>query len=79
MREDKAEILQALVSTLNLTRMGSTDNAEEQITMSYHTDEVLYSEAVKIFVGDTLVGVANVSCDSGVAMMRDILKANYFN
>lgn len=63
--EDKQAICDALCKTLNLTRAGSDikaiwhDNEKEEAT-------VVYQNGYEICI--------NVAADSGIAMMRDILK-----
>jgi hypothetical protein len=88
MKEDKAFITKKLEETINETRMG-------QIRLEYFrgykvlepfTLEVVgyYDEAVEIravgFDGEEyLAGVVNVSCDSGIALIRDVLRHEFFN
>lgn len=76
MREDKAAIVKKLEETLNLTRIG-------QVQLEYVSPGKVYDEEVQIraFSGETIIyhGVANVSCDSGVALIRDVMKHDFFN
>lgn len=77
MKEDKAAITKKLEELLNMTRMG-------KVELEYKEHGKVYSEEVIIrgFDGDDkviYVGAANVSCDSGVALIRDIMKQDCFN
>ena len=87
MREDKVAIVKKLEELLNLTREGEV---RLEYTKDYRVENCegmivgIYDEAVVISRaypdGETdVVGVANVSCDSGIALIRDVLKNNYFN
>ena len=77
MRENKAEIVKKLEELLNLTRMG-------KVELDYVMPGKVYGEEVHIramYEDGTIYyhGVANVSMDSGVALIRDVLKDSYFN
>jgi hypothetical protein len=77
MREDKAQITKKLEELLNLTRMG-------KVELEYVSPGKVYSEEVQIRGIDeegTIYyhGAANVSMDSGVALIRDVMKHPYFN
>ena len=87
MREDKAAITKKLEELINMTREGQV---QLEYTKDYRVENCegmivgIYDEAVVISRaypdGETdVVGVANVSCDSGIALIRDVLKNNYFN
>ena len=87
MREDKAAITKKLEELINMTREGQV---RLEYTKDYRVENCegmivgIYDEAVVISRaypdGETdVVGVANVSCDSGIALIRDVLKNNYFN
>lgn len=76
MKEDKAAITKKLEELLNMTRMG-------KVELEYKEHGKVYSEEVIIRGLDAddkviYVGAANVSCDSGVALIRDVLKHAYF-
>ena len=70
--EDKVKIVAKLQELINLTRMG-------EVELEYKTDYQHYTEAVLIYHNGRLEGVANVACDSGVALIRDVLRNDYFN
>lgn len=83
MFEDKVEIVQKLEDLINATRMG-------EVKLNYIKDYSkvdpisnmvvgFYDEAVEIRADGVTVGVANVSMDSGIALIRDVLKHPYFN
>lgn len=76
MREDKAAITKKLEELINLTRMG-------KVELEYVKPGKVYEEEVQIrgFSGETIIyhGVANVSCDSGCALIRDVMRHEYFN
>jgi hypothetical protein len=88
MREDKAQITKKLEELINLTREG-------EVVLEYKKDYEIhdpltfdvvgyYDEVVEIRTVDRdgnqyLVGAANVSCDSGIALIRDVLKHPQFN
>lgn len=76
MKEDKVAIVKKLEELINLTRMGN-------VQLEYVSPGKVYDEEVQIraFSGETICyhSVANVSCDSGVALIRDVLKHSYFN
>lgn len=87
MREDKAAITKKLEELINMTREGEV---RLEYTKDYRVENCegmivgIYDEAVVISRaypdGETdVVGVANVSCDSGIALIRDVLKNNYFH
>lgn len=77
MREDKALITKKLEETINLTRMG-------KVELTYIKPGVIYEEAVQIRAmreDGTIYyqGEINVSWDSGVALIRDVMKDAFFN
>ena len=72
MREDKVAITKKLEELINMTREG-------QIELEYVRDYEYYDEAVLIKRDGILVGKSNVSCDSGIALIRDVLRNGYFN
>ena len=76
MKEDKVAIVKKLEELINLTRMG-------RVELEYVSPGKVYDEEVQIraFLGETIYyhSVANVSCDSGVALIRDVMKHEYFN
>lgn len=76
MREDKAAITKKLEELINMTREG-------QVKLDYVSPGKVYEEEVQIRVlsGETIIyhGVANVSYDSGIALIRDVLRQEYFN
>ena len=86
MKEDKAAITKKLEELINLTR-------EAKVELQYEKDYVLrtsagetvriFSEAVVIRHVDNsdsyIIGVANVAADSGVALIRDVMKQKCFN
>lgn len=77
MKEDKATITKKLEELINLTRMG-------YVELEYVSPGKVYEEEVQIRAkrdGGTIYyhGVANVSCDSGVALIRDVMKHDFFN
>ena len=83
--ENKVEVVKKLEELLNVTRMGG------ELSLSYETKyefqvwkngellDLVYEEAVVIYDGDNRVATVNVSCDSGVSIIRDVLRADYFN
>lgn len=87
--ENKVEVVKKLEELLNVTRMGA--KAGDELSLSYETKyefqvwkngellDLVYEEAVVIYKGDNRVATVNVSCDSGVAIIRDVLRADYFN
>lgn len=76
MREDKAAITKKLEELINMTREG-------EVQLDYVRPGKVYEEEVQIrgLSGETIIyhGVANVSCDSGIALIRDVLRHEYFN
>ena len=76
MKEDKVAIVKKLEELINLTRLG-------KVQLEYVSPGKVYDEEVQIraFSGETIYyhGAANVSCDSGVALIRDVMKHEYFN
>lgn len=86
MKENKAEIVKKLEELINLTR-------EAKVELQYEKDYILKNyagEAIGIFSeavvirrvdnsGSYIIGVANVSCDSGIALIRDVMKQECFN
>lgn len=86
MREDKAAIVKKLEETINLTREATVElQYEEDYVLKNYAGETVgsYSEAVVIRrvdnSGSYIIGVANVAADSGVALIRDVLRHPYFN
>lgn len=67
MKENKKAILAELEKTINLTR-------ERKIYLVLSSDE----DKVYVIRGDNRERI-NVACDSGVAMIRDVMRANMFN
>lgn len=70
--ENKALIVKKLEETINQTRMG-------EVELEYARNYEYYDEAVIIRQDGCIVGVANVSCDSGIALIRDVLRNDFFN
>lgn len=86
MREDKAAIVKKLEETINLTREAKVEleYEEDYVLKNYAGETVgIYSEAVVIRrvdnSGSYIIGVANVAADSGVALIRDVMKQECFN
>lgn len=86
MREDKAAIVKKLEETINLTREAKVElqYEEDYVLRNYAGETVgIYSEAVVIRrvdnSGSYIIGVANVAADSGVALIRDVMKQECFN
>lgn len=86
MRENKAEIVKKLEETINLTREAKVElqYEEDYVLKNYAGETVgIYSEAVVIRrvdnSGSYIIGVANVAADSGVALIRDVMKQECFN
>lgn len=67
MDEDKQLIVDALRETLKLTRGGGDIEKMTYVSNSY-------SEVVLIRFKNGFSKAVNVACDSGIAMIRDILK-----
>lgn len=65
MGEDKQKILDKLVETLKLTRAGIDID-----TMEYYAPK----QYVLIKFKSGFSRAVNVACDSGIAMIRDVLK-----
>lgn len=81
MRENKAEITKKLEELINLTREAKVElEYEEDYVLKNYAGEIvaIYSEAVVIRrvdnSGSYIIGVANVAADSGVALIRDVMK-----
>lgn len=76
MREDKAAITKKLEELINMTREG-------QVKLDYVRPGKVYEEEVQIrgLSEETIIyhGVANVSYDSGIALIRDVLRNKCFN
>lgn len=70
--ENKIKIVTLLEATLKLTR-----DIPEDFTLNYRK-ELDGREVVYIMEGVNEVDAANVTMDSGTAMIRDIMKAEYF-
>lgn len=86
MRENKAEITKKLEELINLTREAKVElEYEEDYVLKNYAGETIgiYSEAVVIRrvdnSGSYIIGVANVAADSGVALIRDVMKQECFN
>lgn len=77
MREDKQEICNALCETLRLTVCAGTSNALKELRYMPEGNGI-YSEAVRpIFEdgnGENGYYDVNVSCDSGIAVIKDIMR-----
>lgn len=65
-KENKIKICEALLETLKLTRIG-----EDLIDLDYIEEKEL---VVAHFEGDGKKEI-NVACDSGIAMIKDIIRA----
>lgn len=67
--EDKEEIIKWLLTTLKLTVAGLdiSDIKYEQLASGDEIAVIIYDNGYRQSV--------NISCDSGVALMRDILRA----
>lgn len=77
MRENKAEITKKLEELINLTRMG-------KVELEYVKEGDVYYEEVhiKAIKDDGTIyyqGIANVTADSGVALIRDVMRHEFFN
>lgn len=70
--ENKIKIVTLLEATLKLTR-----DIPEDFTLNYRK-EPNGREVVYIMEGVNEVDAANVTMDSGTAMIKDIMKAKYF-
>ena len=70
--ENKIKIVTLLEATLKLTR-----DIPEDFTLNYR-EEPDGREVVYIMEGTNEVDAANVTMDSGTAMIRDIMNAEYF-
>lgn len=86
MRENKVEIVKKLEELINLTREGEVElKYEEDYVLKNYAGEVvgMFDEAVVIRrvdnSGSYIIGVANVAADSGVALIRDVMKQECFN
>lgn len=86
MKEDKVAIVKKLEELINLTREAKVElEYEEDYIMKNYAGETIgmYSEAVVIRKvdnsGSYIIGVANVAADSGVALIRDVMKQECFN
>ena len=86
MREDKAAIVKKLEETINLTREATVEleYKRDYLVKNYAGTIIgMYSEAVEIRQvddsGSYIIGIANVAADSGVALIRDIMKQECFN
>ena len=65
MKENKQEICNALLKTLQLTR-----NLYDLVNLQYDPEK----EVVIATFDNGYSKIANVACDSGTAMIRDIIK-----
>lgn len=86
MREDKEAIVKKLEETINLTREATVqlEYEEDYLVRNYAGNIIgMYSEAVVIRrvdnSGSYIIGIANVAADSGVALIRDVMKQECFN
>lgn len=75
--ENKALIVKKLEETINETRVG-------KVELEYACPGKVYSEEVQIRAmrDDGTIyyhGATNVSCDSGIALIRDVLRHEFFN
>lgn len=86
--ENKVEIVKKLEEAINLTRLGEVrlEYFRNYEVRDPFTFEVVgfFDEAIEIRTVDKsgeeyLVGIVNVSWDSGVALIRDVLRHDYFN
>lgn len=66
MNENKQEICDALAEALKLTRDGANI---ARIEYNSHTEHALI-----YFKDDAVLFPVNVTCDSGIAMIRDIMR-----
>ena len=83
--ENKKEIVKALQNTLRLTRGLSHLELEYREGFKaecgkYYSECVIIRDMCRYIDGYhvAVVGIVNVACDSGVALVRDVLKALYF-
>lgn len=67
-RENKKEIIDRLFRLLKETRAG-----HDIIAMEYETHG--FAEHVLIYWESGFTDRVNISCDSGIAIMKDVLKA----
>lgn len=65
-RENKQQICDSLLQTLQLTRM-----CDDLRSLEYQADTEI---VVATFTGGGFMNI-NVACDSGIAMIRDICRA----
>ena len=83
MREDKAAIVKKLEETINLTREGQLEleYATNYLVRAWDGTTIIgqYDEAVIVRKAGMIVAQVNVACDSGVALIRDVLKHRFFN
>ncbi len=67
--EDKNEILKLLLPALQATRYGS-----DIVSLEYTTLPGIYDEVVSIKWKSGYVQICNVTADSGIGMIDDIIK-----
>lgn len=83
MREDKVAIVKKLEELLNLTREGQLELEYKKDYLVRGWDETtvigMFDEAVVVRKEGMIVAQVNVSCDSGIALVRDVLRHAYFN
>lgn len=68
MMEDKNKILKLLLPALQATRYGS-----DIVSLEYTTLPVIYDEVVSIKWRDGYTQICNVTADSGISMIIDII------
>ena len=83
MREDKVAIVKKLEELLNLTREGEVrlEYTKDYLVRGWDATTVIgmYDEAVVVRKEGMIVAQVNVSWDSGVAIIRDVLRHAYFD
>lgn len=67
MKEDKAKIAKAIFQFLKATRHGT-----DIVDVTYSKDG--YNEYITVEYASGTIDMINVACDSGVAMMMDVLR-----
>ena len=83
MREDKAAIVKKLEELLNLTREGTIEleYKKDYLVRGWDAETIIgmFDEAVVVREEGMIVAQVNVSWDSGVALVRDVLSRAYCN
>lgn len=69
-KEDKAKICVQLLKLLRMTR-----DQEALIGLEYHHDNKTYEETVVAIYRSGRKQVINVTADSGIALIRDVVRA----